>query len=82
MWDEDGIENLRPDRIIRRPDGTMLVIYYKSGNRSDKDYLSKMNRYIAKLRLIFPGVPIAGRIWYVTHDLILDEKGQKMKVQD
>ena len=82
LWDEDGIENLRPDRIIRRPDGTMLVIDYKSGNRCDKDYLSKMNRYIAKLRLIFPGVPIAGRIWYVTHDLILDEKGQKMKVQD
>ena len=51
------------------------VIDYKSGERNDKRYLRQLARYIAKLRLIFPGTPIAGRLWYVTHDLILDEKG-------
>ncbi len=78
LWDEDGIENLRPDRIVRRPDGTIVVIDYKSGQRDDKRYLRKLNRYMAKLRLIFPGVPVAGRIWYISHDLILDERGSKL----
>ena len=77
LWAEDGIENLRPDRIVSRPDGTMLVIDYKSGQRDDKRYLRQLNRYIGKLRLIFPDTPIAGRIWYITHDLILDEQGKK-----
>ena len=76
--DPDGIENLRPDRIIRRPDGQILVIDYKSGQRKDKSYLDKLNQYMDKLRLIFPGAPIAGRIWYVTHDLILDENGSEL----
>ena len=80
LWDEDGIENLRPDRIIRRPDGTILVIDYKSGQRDDKRYLRQLNRYIAKLRLIFPGAPIAGRIWYIPHDLILDEHGRTLQL--
>ena len=80
LWDEDGIENLRPDRIIRRPDGTILVIDYKSGERRDKQYCNQVKRYIDKLRLIFPGTPIAGRIWYVTHDLILDESGKTLSM--
>ena len=78
LWDDDGLENLRPDRIIRRPDGSMLVIDYKSGQRRDKDNCRQVRQYIGKLRLIFPGVPIAGRIWYVTHDLILDEQGHTL----
>ena len=78
LWDQDGIENLRPDRIIRRPDGSMLVIDYKSGERHDKQYCRQVQRYIDKLRAIFPSTPIAGRIWYVTHDLIFDEKGRQL----
>ena len=76
LWDEDGIENLRPDRIVRRPDGQLIVIDYKSGDRRDKIYLRQLGSYIAKLRLIFPGTPIAGRIWYITHDVILNEAGK------
>ena len=72
LWAVDGIENLRPDRIIRRPDGTMLVIDYKSGERRDKKYRRQVQRYIDKLRLIFPGTTIAGRIWYVTQGVILE----------
>jgi len=78
IWDEDGIANLRPDRIVRRPDGQLIVIDYKSGRRDDKRYLRQLTRYINKLSLIFPGTPIAGRVWYVTHDLILDEQGKQL----
>ena len=78
IWDEDGIENLRPDRIVRCPDGQILVIDYKSGERNDKRYLRQLNRYITKLRAIFPDAPIAGRLWYVTHNLILDHQGHPL----
>ena len=80
LWDDDGIKNVRPDRIIRRSDGTMLVIDYKSGERRDKTYLRQLQRYIDKLRLIFPGTPIAGRLWYVTHDLILTDRALSIPV--
>ena len=72
LWDEDGIENLRPDRIILRPDGTLHVIDYKSGQRDDKRYLRQLNRYLSKLRLIFPTTPITGHIWYILDTTILN----------
>lgn len=78
LWNEDGIENLRPDRIIRRPDGQILVIDYKTGKRDDKNYLRKLNSYIDRLRRVFPDAPVAGRIWYTHLDLILDENGQEI----
>ena len=81
LWVEDGIENVRPDRIVRLPDGRLIVIDYKSGQRDDKRYLRQLGRYIAKLRLIFPGTPIAGRIWYVPQDLILNETGKPISLQ-
>ena len=76
LWDEDGIENLRPDRIVRRPDGTILVIDYKSGERNDKKYCRQVKRYIDRLRLVFPDADISGRIWYITRDVILDHNGK------
>jgi len=75
-WGE--IENLRPDRIVRRPDGQILVIDYKSGERHDSKYCRQVRDYIDKLRAIFPGSPIAGRIWYVTLGIIIDEDGIKL----
>ena len=79
LWDGDGIKNLRPDRIVRLPNGEMLVIDFKSGERNDKKYCRQVNRYIAQLRILFPDVPIVGRIWYVTHDVIIDEKGNNLE---
>ncbi len=78
LWDDDGILNLRPDRIVRLPGGEVLVIDYKSGERNDKRYCRQIGRYIAMLRQVFPGVPIAGRLWYVTHDVIVDENGRPL----
>ena len=72
LWDADGIENVRPDRIIRRPDGTLHVIDYKSGQRDDKRYLRQLSRYIDRLGLVFPGTPIHGHVWYLMEDTILD----------
>ncbi len=79
LWDTDGIENQRPDRIVRRPDGQLIVIDYKSGQRNDKKNCRQLQQYIDKLRLIFPDAPIQGRIWYVTHDLIIDHQGNPVK---
>ena len=78
---DDDIENRRPDRIVRRPDGTILVIDYKSGRRDDSEYLPQLQHYINKLRLIFPDAPIAGRLWYTTRDLILDETGKTLDLR-
>lgn len=75
---DDDIENRRPDRIVRRPDGTILVIDYKSGKRNDRKNLLQLQRYINKLRLIFPDTPIAGRLWYITHNLILNDSGKEL----
>ncbi len=72
LWDEDGIENLRPDRIILRPDGSLHVIDYKSGQRDDKRYLRQLNRYMERLRRIFPDSPVYGHIWYILDDFVLD----------
>ena len=78
LWDEDGIQNLRPDRIIRRPDGIMLVIDYKSGKRNDKRYLHQLSGYMEKLHRIFPDTAIQGRIWYILDDTVLDDTGKKL----
>ena len=70
---DDTIENLRPDRIVRRPEGQLLVIDYKSGHMNAEEHCPQVQRYIERLSAIFPGVPIAGRIWYTTRGLVLDE---------
>ena len=69
---------MRPDRIIRRPDGQIVVIDYKSGQRNDKDYLNKLNKYMRNVRAVFPGVPVVGRLWYTTLDFILDHNGKPL----
>ncbi|MBQ9556034.1 MAG: UvrD-helicase domain-containing protein [Muribaculaceae bacterium] len=79
IWDADGIENLRPDRIVRLPDGNILVIDYKSGERNDKKYCGQVKKYIAQLRRIFPDVPIGGRIWYIVRDEVIDEQGHEVR---
>ena len=79
---KDGIENLRPDRIVRRPDGRLLVIDYKSGQREDKSYCNKMKRYIDKLRAMGMASEIVGRIWYVGLDIIIDENGNELGFRD
>ena len=75
---EDGIENLRPDRIVRLPDGRLLVIDYKTGQRKDRRYCRQVASYIEKLRAMGFGNDIEGRIWYIAFDIIIDENGNEL----
>ena len=75
---EDGIENLRPDRIVRLPDGRLLVIDYKTGQRKDRRYCRQVASYIEKLRAMGFGNDIEGRIWYIAFDIISDENGNEL----
>ena len=75
---EDGIENLRPDRIIRLTDGRLLVIDYKTGQRKDRRYCRQVKSYIDKLRAMGMGPNVEGRIWYIAHDIIIDECGNEL----
>ena len=74
----DGIENRRPDRIVLRPDGRLLVIDYKTGQRDDKRYYRQVKQYISKLRDMGMADVIDGRIWYIAHDTIIDENGNEL----
>ena len=74
----DGIENRRPDRIVLRPDGRLLVIDYKTGQRKDRRYCRQVKQYIAKLQAMGMGSDIEGRIWYTAHDIIIDENGKEL----
>jgi hypothetical protein len=36
---------------------------------------------MAKLSTIFPGTPIVGRLWYITHDLILTHDAKPLNME-
>lgn len=66
----------RPDRIVKRPDGTYIVVDYKFGNRSDetdKRYTRQVKRYTDALART-TDAPVKGYVWYVTEDAIIDVK--------
>ena len=58
----DGTE-LRPDRVILRPDGSATVIDYKFG-QPDKKYLDQVRTYMDLYRAMGHN-PVTGTIWYV-----------------
>jgi hypothetical protein len=58
----DGTE-LRPDRVILRPDGSATVIDYKFG-QPDKKYLDQVRTYMDLYRAM-GHAPVSGTIWYV-----------------
>ena len=44
-------KNKRPDRIVRRPDGTIIIIDYKTGRPHHKD-IEQVNKYMERMRLL------------------------------
>ncbi len=58
----DGTE-LRPDRVVLRPDGSATVIDYKFG-QPDKKYLDQVRTYMDLYRAM-GHAPVSGTIWYV-----------------
>jgi ATP-dependent helicase/nuclease subunit A len=51
------------DCLIRRPDGSLLVIEFKSG-RPVPAHQAQLNSYVEAAGLMFPGSPVEGRLIY------------------
>lgn len=68
----DEGKKLRPDRIVRTPEGNVIVIDYKFGTDHSKDseYRKQVSRYMKKLREAGMNVT-EGYVWYPDEDLAL-----------
>lgn len=69
-------EHLRPDRIVRRPDGEILVIDYKFGYKHDDDTVDadreKVAAYMSTLREMgFAQEKMRGYLWYARHNIVI-----------
>ena len=51
------------DCLIRRPDGSLLVIEFKSGHRLPA-HQAQLDSYVEAARLMFPGSRVEGRLIY------------------
>jgi ATP-dependent exoDNAse (exonuclease V) beta subunit len=58
----DGTE-LRPDRVVLRPDGSAEIIDYKFG-QPDPKYLSQVRAYMDLYRAL-GHTPVTGTLWYI-----------------
>ena len=70
----DDIELHRPDRIVKRPDGEIIVVDYKFGSKTDKATIarhsSQVRQYINLLTLLDYD-NIKGYIWYAQENKIV-----------
>lgn len=66
--DKGEYEQRRPDRIVRRPDGTTIVIDYKFGEPMDR-YHTQVRRYINALKATGEQ-NVIGYIWYLAPNSI------------
>lgn len=70
----DDIELHRPDRIVKRPDGEIIVVDYKFGSKTDKATIarhsSQVRQYI-NLLAQFGYDNIKGYIWYAQENKIV-----------
>jgi ATP-dependent exoDNAse (exonuclease V) beta subunit len=70
----DAKMNKRPDRIIRTPEGKVIVIDYKFGkNRDDDVFIAQVEGYIRMLEQ--SGIEVdQGYVWYPMLDVIVQVK--------
>lgn len=71
MTKEHGVtRQYRADRIIHRPDGKMIVIDYKFGERNDKKYIAQVRRYMRLIQSVYGNriSSVEGFVWYVETD--------------
>ena len=61
----DGAE-VRPDRVVLRPDGSAAVIDYKFG-QPEKKYLDQVRGYMDLYRALGRS-PVTGTLWYIRED--------------
>ena len=76
---EKNYEHLRPDRIVRLPNGEILVIDYKFGFKHDTatiaDDSKKVGDYIRELRPLLDSDDIKGYLWYARYNVIVPVEG-------
>ena len=60
----------RPDRVVRRPDSTWMVIDYKFGEKDLVEHTRQVRGYMTRLASMGKK-PIQGYIWYVALDQIV-----------
>lgn len=63
----------RPDRIVRMPDGSVMVIDYKFGEyneQTNRKYLAQVRRYM-KLLSRMGYEDVKGALWYLAEDKII-----------
>lgn len=60
----------RPDRVIKRPDGTWMVVDYKFGEKDIKKHSSQVKGYMRRLERMGKK-HIQGYIWYVALDEVV-----------
>ena len=61
----DGAE-VRPDRVVLRPDGSAAIIDYKFG-QPEKKYLEQVRGYMDLYRALGHS-PVTGTLWYIRED--------------
>ena len=61
----DGAE-VRPDRVVLRPDGSAAVVDYKFG-QPEKKYLDQVRGYMDLYRALGHS-PVTGTLWYIRED--------------
>lgn len=66
---EEKLVVVRPDRIIRRPDGRVVVVDYKFGKNVEDKYVTQVSNYIKAL-LDAGESQVEGYLWYVELDEI------------
>lgn len=69
--DEHGEFSLkRPDRVVMRPDGRVIVVDYKSGMNQTKGHVRQVQDYMVALRAT-GFAQVEGYLWYIaTNDVI------------
>lgn len=65
--DIDGVEVRRPDTIIEKKDGSIVIIDYKFGKK-DKKYISQVKTYVALFKRM-GYEKVSGYLWYMTEDV-------------
>lgn len=69
VFGHDG-SRWRPDRVIRKPDGGIVVVDYKFGAERSS-YLGQVRRYVGLYRGMGCG-DVRGYVWYVPEDKVVE----------
>ncbi len=68
--DDGSREFKRPDRIVKRADGSYIIVDYKFGDRHDNKHSRQVKQYMKTLHEA-TGASVEGYVWYVTAGEVL-----------